>query len=308
MALFINESQVCESFSAAEAFAAVKQAHLDLASGAADNAVRIRSRAKHMSLHSMSAASDAIGLAAAKVYSATKHGVRSLVLLFSSETGEHLAAIEANQLGRRRTAAASAVAASVLYKNDRARIGIIGAGFQGRGLLEAFVDDSFPAKITECSIFSRKDASRSEFCKQTAQVFDKVKNCSSAEEAAANCDILLLATTSSAPVVDLDWLKNVSCICALGSNALSRRELPPRALSGASLVVVDSLDTAKAEAGDLLSPIENGKLRWSDILELGELLSADPNINTSSYRVFCSQGLAIQDLYCAATIYRKHCA
>ena len=309
MAIHISEEQVCDVLSPALAFAAVKQAHIDLSAGIADNVVRSRARAQRMSLHILAAASDSLRLAAAKVYSATKGGVSSQVLLFNAESGELLATIEANMLGRRRTAAASAVAAAALLDTRECRIGIIGAGYQGLGLLEAFCDQSFPAKISCVSAFSRSADKRTAFCAQAKQLGIDVNCCDSSEEAVRNCDLLVLATTSSQPVVEESWLSEVSCICAIGSNALSRKELPARAVTASKIVVVDSIEAARQEAGDLLETIENEKLRWSQVIELGDLLrgasSRASSISTANYSLFCSQGLAVQDLYAAEAVYSQ---
>ena len=114
------------------------------------------------------------------------------------------------------------------------------------------------------------------------------------------------STSSSKPVLnDPEQLTHVRHISAIGSNALSRRELAPRVVTGARKIVVDSIDTAKGEAGDLLSPIENGKLYWSQVSELGSELARKDKESDPGYTIFCSQGLAVQDLYAGVRVLKE---
>lgn len=309
MALHITEEQVRSALSPEAAFEAVMQAHRDLAAGSADNTVRARARSSRMSLHSLSAASESIGFAAVKVYSASRSGVQSIVLLYETESGRLVATIEANELGRQRTSAASAVAAAALGGPSPCRLGLIGAGYQGWGVLEAFCRENFAFEVQSIAAYSRTASKLGDFCARAKERFSRsVLAADSAEEVCRNSDILVLATTSSQPVVAADWLDSIRGICALGSNALSRTELPARAVTAASPIVVDSVDVAKLEGGNLLAPIENGKLRWAQVAELGDLLCGRTPLPAAARFLFCSHGLAVQDLYAAHSVYTRFSA
>src|ERR1041385_5357630 len=66
-----------------------------------------------------------------------KDAHQGMVILFSQETGEPLALMNASQITAIRTAAVSAVATRSLAREDAATLGIIGAGVQARTHLAA---------------------------------------------------------------------------------------------------------------------------------------------------------------------------
>ena len=303
----VSENQVLDSINADDAFEAVRTAHVDLAEGIATNNPRSRARLPGFSIHSMSACSSSLGLAAAKVYGATASGIDSWVLLFSTKTGELLANISANALGKLRTTAASSLAASLLLNESKEiELGLIGSGYQSQGILQAFSAKNFSLRVTRARVFSRSPEKLKIFCEQNAKAVSfPIEVATSAADAASGAEIIVTATTSSREVIDETMVSSARVICALGANALSRRELSPRIVSGAKYVVVDEIETAKREAGDLLSPIEAGRLNWNQVHELGDIIVTPLPKQDSGYSVFCSQGLAVQDLYLAARVYQQ---
>lgn len=308
MPLHITEAQVKELLTNDSAIEAVTSAQLSLSAGSSDNVTRTRARSPKMSLHSLSATSDELGFAAAKIYSATRHGVSSLVLLYQMDSGELVATIEANELGRKRTVAASIVAANLLLKDPPNTAAIIGAGFQAEGIVDAISTHQSLSNISTIRIASRSRESAQRFSEsQQAKLPCRLEACDSPPEAVRGAALIFTATTSSKPLFELSDIPDAKCICALGSNSLARRELSPRVVTAANSVIVDSIEVAKAEAGDLLSPVENGKLRWSQMLELGDCLSHPELIadKDQGFGLFCSQGLALQDLYSAHKVFQQ---
>jgi len=63
-------------------------------------------------------------------------------------------------------------------------------------------------------------------------------------------------------------------------------------------IVVDSVDTALKEAGDLLPVLEKGRLNERQLVELGDvILGRHPGrANSEDITLFESQGMAIQDI------------
>ncbi len=304
MPLALSEEQIAAKLTPATALAAVERAHSALALGKAENSVRQRVRAPGFSLHSLTAASKELELAAAKVYSATRSGMNSTLLLYSTKDGSLIGNFEANELGRRRTAAAAILGFKQLLPNPSPEIAILGTGFQAWGIVEA-LRASVTSPIS-LRVFGRDAARRDAFCAQARTLANvQVRSCASALDAAADADSLFIATTSSAPVIEDTALNSVRFICALGANALSRRELDPKSVTRACQVVVDSRDVARLEGGTLLSPIENGRLSWQEIAELGEIITnlrPKQTPKPGNYALLCTHGLAVQDLYTAATL------
>ena len=93
----------------------------------------------------------------------------------------------------------------------------------------------------------------------------------------------------------------------IGSHLPDHREVPTETIVE-SKVVVDSMDTCKNEAGELLIPILEGKWHFDQVYgELGELVSAKISGRDSNDEItlFKSVGVAIQDLAMAKKILEK---
>jgi ornithine cyclodeaminase/alanine dehydrogenase-like protein (mu-crystallin family) len=85
------------------------------------------------------------------------------------------------------------------------------------------------------------------------------------------------------------------------------RELDTDTLKRAR-VICDSKKACLNEAGDIIIPIKNGEYRAEDIAgDLGDVINGKVKGRTSDTEVtlFKSVGLAIQDMSCAALVYRK---
>ncbi len=157
MALFLTEEDVQELFPMKQALERIEASFGAQHSGRAVNQSRQRLFQPGFSLHYMAAALADEHLAGMKIYTITSGAARFLVLLFDAKTGELLAVMEADHLGRIRTGAASGVATKYLARPDAARVGVIGAGRQARTQLEAVAG---VRKIQAARIFSRNEAHR----------------------------------------------------------------------------------------------------------------------------------------------------
>jgi ornithine cyclodeaminase/alanine dehydrogenase-like protein (mu-crystallin family) len=86
---------------------------------------------------------------------------RFFVSLYSAQTGELLAFIEADRLGQIRTGAASGVATKYLARKDAKSVAIYGSGWQARSQLSAICQ---VRNISDVRVFSRKQENRDRFC------------------------------------------------------------------------------------------------------------------------------------------------
>src|SRR6476646_8423111 len=109
--LYLNEEQVGELLTPADAVAAIEACFERMARGAVENRPRYRLRLEHGALAVMAAADLELGYAGAKVYAGFPDGARFVVTLFRTTAPELVAVIDADKLGQLRTGAASAVAA-----------------------------------------------------------------------------------------------------------------------------------------------------------------------------------------------------
>ncbi|MGH7891637.1 MAG: ornithine cyclodeaminase family protein, partial [Thermodesulfobacteriota bacterium] len=87
---------------------------------------------------------------------------------------------------------------------------------------------------------------------------------------------------------------------------LFKRELDERAVRSSDVIVVESLEQTKIEAGEFLPLIEKGTLRWSRIAELGDVVAGKAKGRTKDddITLFKSLGIAVEDIAVAAHVYK----
>lgn len=227
----------------------------------------------------------------AKIYSSNrKYGVLQMInLLYDSETGKPLAYLEANNLGMIRTGAASGYATDLLAASDASVVGVIGSGWQARGQVEAM---RAVRPIKEIRVYSRK--------LEKAERFAEEFHCravESAEEAVRDAPIVVTATSSKDPVIEAAWIKPGTLINAMGSNVANRREIPAELMQPPNRVVVDDLEQARIEAGDIILAGS-----WDNVEELKDVQRGhDP----ARVTVFESLGIAVEDAAAAGYVYEQ---
>lgn len=219
---------------------------------------------------------------------------QGVVALFA-ENGSVEALIEAGSLTAIRTAAVSAVATRALADPGSTELAILGAGVQARSHLEAM---RAVLPIRSVRVWSRTEAHARAFAREVMEGGQlAVTVARTAEEAVRGAQVLCTVTGSPTPIVEAEWLTGGVHINAVGASTRSTRELDSETVARAR-VYVDSRESALAEAGDLLIPIEEGRVRPDHIVgELGEVLLGRVQGRTSSEQitVFESLGLAIED-------------
>ena len=159
MALYLTEADVRELLPMDRAIECVEESFRAWARGGALNRPRQRIFLPGLSLHYMAAAWQEENLIGVKIYTVSRSGFRFLVLLYDAGSGEWLALIEADHLGRIRTGAASGVATKWLARAEASRVGVVGSGRQARTQLEAVAK---VRKVIEVKVYSRDPARRAE--------------------------------------------------------------------------------------------------------------------------------------------------
>ena len=304
MALLLSEADVKQILTMPLALAAVEDSFRRLADGSALLHSRQRLHVPGKSyLHYMAAADATSGYMGLKIYTSSGAGLRFLVPLFHVDSGELLALIEADYLGQIRTGAASGLATRLLARADAAKIGMIGTGLQSRTQLEAL---SLVRTITGVRAFSRNPENRERFAKEmTEQLGFPVVAASSAQEAVRGADIVVTSTTSTNPVLDGSWLAPGTHVNAIGANFPQKHELDGEAIRRCDIIVADSREQSKLEAGDLIQMYGDDKRRWSSVTELAELAAGKTSgrSNPQQITLFKSNGIASEDIVVAGRIY-----
>ncbi len=306
--LFLTEADVTRLLNMQRTLAAVEEAMLHWANGAATNQSRQRLEVPPKTyLHYMAAADFARGYFGMKIYTSAPGGLRFLVPLYGAATGELVAVLEADRLGCLRTGAASGLATRVLAREDATRVGVIGTGHQAPTQLEAV---AAVRRIESVRVFSRTPARREAFARTMGESLGlPVEAVTSPEAAIREADIVITVTNAREPVLRGEWLSPGTHINAVGANFPQRRELDDATLARVSRVVVDSKEQSRHEAGDLIVPLARDPQRWDQVHELHQLLcGARPGRQSrDEITLFKSNGIAIWDVAAAACAYELAC-
>ena len=225
--------------------------------------------------------------------------IYGIVLALDATTGQPLALLDGASLTAIRTGAASGAATDALARPDAAIAAIIGSGAQARAQLEGI---SAVRRLRTVRVYSRNPQHAAAFAQEMG-----VEAVSTPAEAIRDADIICTATASAAPVFDGHDLKPGAHINAIGSFTAEMQEVDVETIRRA-LVVVDSRESALAEAGDLVIPIRNGEVPASHIhAELGEILAGRKRGRTSPNEItyFKSCGLAVQDAVAANIVLKQ---
>jgi alanine dehydrogenase len=162
--------------------------------------------------------------------------------------------------------------------------------------------------IKHVYVFSRNEENRRKFCAEMTPICQcPVEPAEKPEDAAADRDIVITATTSREPVLFGAWLREGTHLNLVGSNYLSKAEIDAEVIRRAQTIIVDSKDQAHLEAGDFQQAREDGTLHWAGIRELGTLIvgRAPGRQQASDITLFKSLGLAIEDVATAAAVVAK---
>src|SRR5713226_6174582 len=306
MTLHISEAQVRSVLTMSMAIDAVEEISCKQASG--EVIVHPRRRFELPAggfFHYMAAADLKAGYVAMKQYTFVRGKIRFLVPLYEVATGDLVALIEADYMGQLRTGAASGVATKYLARPDARVAAIIGTGGQAKTQLEAI---AAVRKVSSARVYGRNADRRKRFAEEMSQKIGvPVEPASSSAEAARGAHIICTATTASQPVLIGADLASGMHINAIGANHAHKRELDDEAVAGADVIVVDSIEQSRQEAGDLIIAFKGDEICWTGVKKLSDVVAGKISGRTSDTEVtlFKSNGIASWDLAVAMRVYAQ---
>jgi ornithine cyclodeaminase len=225
-------------------------------------------------------------------------------LLIDNATGATVAMIDGTELTRRRTAAASALAADYLVRKDASTMVMVGAGALGAHFIRAH---RAVRPIERVSIYNRSPGKAEALAREFAGEGIEARAVSDLELAVREADIVSCATTSTVPIVKGAWLKPGAHVDLAGAFKPTMRETDGEAV-GRARVYVDTREGALSEAGDLLQARDEGTFRMEDIAgDLFDLCRGKVSGRKDDREItlFKSCGTAIEDLATAAMVYSR---
>ena len=216
-------------------------------------------------------------------------------LLSSAVTGELLAIIDGGELTARRTAAASALAASYLARKDASVMLMTGTGRLSANLIEAHKAVSPLRKVY---VWGRDQAKATEIARRAEVLGLEVIATDNLEAAAREADIISCATLSTEPLIRGEWLKPGAHVDLVGAFKPGMRETDDECVIR-STRFVDTRAGALSEGGDIVQPIRAGLITADSIAaDLAELTRKAHPGRTSDQEItlFKSVGASLEDL------------
>ena len=245
------------------------------------------------------------GVFGLKAYAGGADGAKFVISLFGVEERRLLAVFEATLLSQLRTGAASGLATKLMANPDASVLGCIGTGRQARAQVLA-VCAARPIKLIR--VFSRTAEAREAFAREVEKETGvETMVAASAEACVSDTDVIVLITKAAEPVIRSEWLRDGVHVNGAGANAANRRELDVATVLRAGILVTDDKEQAKIEAAEFRDLVGEGRLRWEDVHEIGDLVTGAVKGRRSAADVtlFKSLGVALEDMAFAEMIYRR---
>lgn len=230
--------------------------------------------------------------------------VQGAYLLFSAETGEPLALMDAPRLTVWRTAATSALASRYLARENSHRLLIVGTGALGRYLAHAHAS---VRPIREVVLWNRRPAGAHALARRLADEGFAVSVTDDLEASVRGADIVCTATLSTTPLILGRWLSPGAHLDCVGAYRPHMRETDDDVVRRAR-IWVDTRAGAMREAGDIVIPLSAGIIGPTSIEgDLHDLARHDRPARTSpdDITMFKSVGASIEDLAAAIAVYEK---
>jgi ornithine cyclodeaminase len=228
------------------------------------------------------------------------------IVLLDPETGALVALMDGRYITEARTAAVSAVSSRLLARKTAASLAIIGTGVQARSHLEAL---SRVHRLKQVTVWSPNRERRERFAADAGPIPGTTQPIAVVDhpgEAVVGADVIVLVTSSPAPVIENGWVKPGAHVIGVGACRPNQREMDPALVARARLFV-DSREAALVEAGDVVMGIQEGRFGPDHIVaELGEVAGgAAGRRSDTEITVFKSLGMAVEDVIAADLVYRR---
>jgi alanine dehydrogenase len=228
--------------------------------------------------------------------------VHAAYALFNGATGLPLAVLDGTELTRRRTAAASALAARYLARPDATRLLMVGTG----GLAPHVIESHAAVRpISSVRVWGRRLEAAETVARGFANHPYDVEAVSDLPAAVGWADIISCATLAETPIVHGAWLRSGQHLDLIGSFTPAMREVDDDALAGAGIYV--DTRAALSESGELLHGFASGVISAADVRgELSDLVRGTVVGRRSAEEItlFKSVGCAIEDLAAAELALR----
>ena len=307
--LLLTAADIDQSLTMAEAVKVNAEAYAQFSSGQAVTPQRIPIETPRGISLFKPAYLESSGTLALKVVSVFKENpakglptINAVVMVFDAETGLPQALMDGTRLTALRTGAGAGAATEILAPEDAQTLALFGAGGmaldQARAVLAVRPIDHvrvYTPSRTSAEALAQKLKDENPGLTAFAAP--------SPAQALRNADVITCITTSRTPVFDPQDVKPGAHINGVGSFRPDMREVPAAGLADCR-VFVDSLESARTEAGEIMQALDEKSLALDAITEIGQVILGNKpgRLSTDEITFFKSVGLAAQDAATARAV------
>ena len=317
MTIFINEKHIAELHdkgiaTIADYVAAMEGAYGDQGAGNFDILPRqnfyvpLPGKKRPASLKIAGASLRGVGVMGASLYSGGYGGMNLWVTLYDTATGKVLAILHGHAIGRMKTGATAAMAAKRMAREDAEVVGMLGSADQAQTQLLGLcaVRD-----IKALKVYSPTRDHLERFAAWAAETVPglEVTMADNAEAAVRDVDILVTITNSRTPILEAEWIAPGTHCSVVGAHYPDQREMDSATIKR-GYIIVDDLDQAFNEKGEILIPLEAGEIARDHVKGcIGDVLAGRVPGRQSPDQItmFLSGGTSLEYMGASAMLYKK---
>jgi ornithine cyclodeaminase/alanine dehydrogenase-like protein (mu-crystallin family) len=232
----------------------------------------------------------------------------SKISLYSAETGELQAMIDANYLTAVKTGGSAAVATDLMARKDASVLGIIGTGLQAYSQVLAIQEIR---EISSLYVYDIDEVRVKSFIEMIGEIKNRpyeIMGASSADACAAAADIVCTCTTSKKPVFSGKALNAGTHVNAIGSFTSFMQEIDTETVLRASKIITEHVEGLWEAAGDILIPLQEGRITKDKVTgSVGEVLTGRiaGRENDQEITLYESVGSGVLDIALAIAVYSR---
>ena len=230
--------------------------------------------------------------------------VSAVYVLISCLDGRPLAVLDGTELTLRRTAAAAALAAKRLARDNSETLAVLGTGSLSVPLVQAHTDTM---RFKNVLVWGRQFYKAQLVVNQLRELGIEVRAMGDLHKTLAMSDVVAVATTATEPFLKAAWVRPGTHISLVGAFTPQMAEAEPGLISKSQLFA-DCRASVLEKGGEVFQAIEQGLILESDIIaDLAELTAQSDRSwrhDAQAITVFKSVGFALLDLIAAELVIK----
>lgn len=232
----------------------------------------------------------------------------SKISLYSAETGDLLAIIDANYLTAIKTGGSAAVATDLMARKDASKLAVIGTGLQAYSQVLAIQE---VRNISKLYVYDLDTERINNFCKMIEPVRNRsyeIIVAPSADSCVADADIVCTCTTSSKPVFQGEMLQEGTHVNAIGSFTSFMQEIDEETVIRSAKIITEHVEGVWEAAGDIIIPFQKGMITKDKVTgTVGEVLTGKISRRESNQEItlYESVGSGVLDIALSIEVYNK---